>query len=112
MQIDLLAYNEGASIYYDPSFRIVLEDHMYYLRTHPNTSYVTADAGKMYVYEFDLFGLLFNIGIPSYLHWIVMRMNNLSSPTDALNKEGTLLIPDADVIGRIQQSHSSSRRIT
>lgn len=112
MLIDSLMQDDGASIYYDEDFRNVLEDHMTYLRALSSTTTLALDVGKVYKYEHDLFGLLADYGIPMQLHWVVMRLNKMSTPTDLRQDQTALLIPDASVVDKIRQSHMSSRKLT
>lgn len=105
MVIDSLMQDPGPSIYYNDAFRVVLEDHIAYLKTHPGTTVIYPDSMQRHRYEFDLFGLLTQHNIPAYLHWIIMRLNRLSSPNIKLDDINLLLIPDPSIIEQIRQSH-------
>jgi hypothetical protein len=111
MKIDSLMVSPGASIYYDADFRNVLEDHMTYLRQHSSTAQIDVEATKAIKYQFDLFGLLREYRVPEQLHWLTMRMNNMTSPTDATADISSLLVPDHTEVGRIAQAHQTTRRI-
>jgi hypothetical protein len=111
MRVDELMFQEGASIFYDNAFRSVLEDHMTFLRNHPQTRTLPVDAGKAHKFEFDIFGLLADYGVATHLHWLVMRMNNLTDMTRFNMSYESLLIPDELVVSQIQQSHMTTRRI-
>lgn len=111
MPVDNLMRDAGPSIYYDPDFRNVLEAHMTVLR-QTSTEQIVVEAAAAYKYEFDFFSLLFYHGVPAYLHWIVMRMNNFTSPTDNKRDIGNLILPDQRVVSRILSSHKTSRKIT
>lgn len=112
MQVDALMVDAGPSIYYDSAFRNVLEDHMTYLREHPQTMQLAVEPTQAYRFEADLFGLLSYYNVPVQFQWIVMRMNKMTSPTDAHPEITLLLVPDHNVIEHIQQSHKTKRRIT
>ncbi len=112
MLVDALMTDPGPNIYYDTDFRNVLEDHMTYLRHHPQTRVVTLEPGKIYKNEFDFFGLLSEYSIEPWMQWVVMRMNYLSSPLDELKNLNELLIPDPTIIERIRQSYATTSRIT
>jgi hypothetical protein len=109
--IDSLMTDSGPAIYYDTTFMNVLEDFMTYLRTHPTTNIVDIDQMLAYKYEFDFFGLLAQYGIPPNLHWVTLRMNNMTSPNDFAKKAIVLLVPNASTIEAIRQSHMSTRLI-
>lgn len=112
MIIDALSIPDGPNIYYETSFRNVLEDHMTLLRNHPATTTITVEPLKAYKYEFDLFGLLSTYNVPVHLRWLVMRLNNMVVPTDATRDIEILLVPDLTVVDRIRQSHITARRVT
>jgi len=111
MQIDNLMIAAGPSIYYSQSFRDVLEDHLTYLKNHSTTNVLSIEPMKAYKYEFDLYSLLREYNIPTHLHWLVMRLNDMVSPTDATVKIDHLIIPDFSTVDRIRQSHVTTRRI-
>lgn len=112
MVIDDLMVQSGASIYYDDGFRNVLEDHMTVLRNDATTRVIDIDAGRAYKYESDLYGLLQLYNVPTHLHWLVMRMNRLTSPMDYPATMYALLIPDPAVIERLRQSHMTTRTVS
>ena len=105
-----LMLNEGPAIYYDPDFRNVLEDHMTYLRTHPTTEVIQVDDGQAFLYTNDFYGLTRALLIPAELRWVMLRMNNMKSPTDYKADRTMLIRPNQTVVDFIQQSYSSTNR--
>lgn len=114
MQIDQLMTDPGASanIFYDPTFRNVLEDHMSFLRADSRTKQLNIEPEQAYRFEGDLFGLLAYYKLPAYMHWVTMRMNQMSSPQDAGRDITLLVFPDERTLSQIRQSHMTTRRIT
>lgn len=112
MKINELMVDPGPSIFYDSAFRNVLEDHMTFLREHSQTIQITVEPTQAYRFEHDLFGLLAHYNVPVHFHWLVMRMNKMTSPTDSHRDINTLLVPDHTVVEHIRQSHMTRRRIT
>lgn len=111
MSINELMLSAGPNIYYDDSFRNVLEDHLWYLKNHASTNVLSIEPIKAYKYEYDLYGLLNSYSINMNLHWIIMRLNNMTDPTEVTRDLKMLLIPDIRVIEQIRQSHMTTRRI-
>lgn len=108
--INSLASDHNRSpTYYEPSFRVVLEDHMTYFRLHPNTQTLTIDPHLALMYEFDLDGLLISQNVPHHLHWLIGRMNRLNSSSEYRRDMLALLIPSIDDVDRIRQIHSTQR---
>ena len=112
MNIDNLMFQAGSDIYYDPAFRNVLEDHMTVLRNSPNTTTQTVPQMSAYVFEYDFFGLLATFNIPPYLHWLTMRMNKMTSPSENRASLTTFLSPDPEEVDKIRGSYTSTRVIT
>lgn len=111
MSVNDLAFDAGASAYYDADFRNVLEDHMSFLRKHSSTRTIVVDPGQAYKYEYDLYGYLLSVGIPANLHWVVLRLNKLTTPTDFSLQLSQLMVPDAGMLDKIRQSHMSTRKL-
>jgi hypothetical protein len=114
MPIDDLMLDPGPTIYYNDEFRRVLEDHMTVLRTSAGTRIIDIDAGTAYKFEADFYGLLVQLNVPLHLHWVVLRVNNMTNPSEfkVPRTEGIeLRIPDPNAIGQILQSHRTTRKI-
>jgi hypothetical protein len=109
-KIDALMTDPGPSVIYEDGFRNLIEDHITYLRNHPQTQVVTATSQQTYKYEFDLAGLLNELGITTDMHWIVMRMNHLTSPTHVPEDLTSILVPPQKEINILKQAYSTSKR--
>jgi hypothetical protein len=105
-------FNDGPSIYYNPSFRVVLEYHLEWLRTRPRTVQAEIPLNMALRHEFDLFGFLKEIGIPEQLHWIVMRVNGLTSPEQFRTDSPVLLIPDIADIDELRTTFTTVHKIS
>lgn len=111
MDIDNLAVQSGAAIYYDDSFRAVLEDHMTYLRTHELTRIIQVEAHIADRWAGDLCGLLVSLNVPSYLHWVIMRMNGMMSPQDNGVDLRVLLVPSNKTLESIKNIHKTKSKV-
>lgn len=110
MKIDELLLNPGIKFYYDSKFRIVLEDHMTYLKNLPSTQSVPVNMGLAYKYEGDFFGLLTAMNVRPDHHYIVMRMNNMSSPLEYTHEMMNILIPGGNEIERILSAYRTKNK--
>lgn len=110
--LESLMVDPGPNVDYSPEFRNVLEDHMGYLRSHPDTIPLTITPDDAYRFEFDLWGVLQKSNVPSNLHWVIMRMNNYTSPTEFAHTDTVLLVPNPDVIDMIRQTHLTTHRVS
>lgn len=111
MDIDKLAIDSGPSIYYDDAFRAVLEDHMSYLRSHPDTMIFPIEQNIADRWAGDLFGLLTSMKVEAYLHWVIMRMNMIYNPTDTNMSLTSLIIPSSKVLDTIKNIHKTKSKI-
>jgi hypothetical protein len=109
-----LMVDPGPDIFYNPEFRNVLEDHMTFLReNHSHVVMVRPD--QAFQWRGDFFGLLGNLNqekVPRQYHWLVMRLNQYTSPTQFTEDTPAILVPDYSVIEKIAQSHNSLPRIS
>jgi hypothetical protein len=110
--VSILMVDAGPAMYYDESFRNVLEDHMNYLRTNPSTMVLTLDPIRVYQYANDLFGLLQLYDVPLHLHFVIMRMNKLTKPNADISNFTSLLVPNATTVDMIRQSYVNLNRIS
>lgn len=110
MQIFNMLYNPGPAAYYSPALRGVLEDHMTFLRTHPETQAIAVSDLDLYRFEGDLYGLFTELGIPPQYHFVVMRVNGLDSPLVVSSEMRMLWVPSYTVVDQIRQaSHTTGR---
>lgn len=97
----------GEDSYYTTEWYTVVESHLQWLVQHPETAVVSIDRHDAYKYEGDLAGLLLNMDISVNMHHVVMRMNNMVSPTDFDTEMLYLAIPSASVINEMMNFHQT-----
>ncbi len=71
----------GSNVFFDPLFRVTLEQHLPLLRQSPDTQVTAVSADDLYRFEGDLYGLLHKLGHPVSQHWLIMRLNHYDSPS-------------------------------
>lgn len=97
-------------IYYNTEFRRFLETYMHYIRDHKQTKVEDIDPHDAYKYEGDFYGLLQKIGVQPNIHWLVMRVNDLTNPNEAGEKTTRILLPDEALLSRLSQIFQSLQR--
>lgn len=112
MTVENFVINMGPDVYYSDKFRDVLEDHMTYLRTHPETGMTVITPGEANQWQGDFFGLLQDKGRPAHLHWLIMRMNGYTSPLQFTSDMIAFIEPNPAVVDRIRQASASAARIS
>lgn len=91
----------GAPIFHTQTWRLLIETHLPWLRTSTEQEVVAITPQVGYKYEGDFFGALTELRIPRYLHWTVMRLNGLYSPSDYNGEAVTVLIPGRAVLQQL-----------
>ena len=109
MQVDSLMVKEGSQGYYTDKMFNTLEDFMPTFRKDVTSPTVIAPATAER-FAGDLNGLLTFLGLPPYLFYPVMRVNNLNSSDEYQPSMTNLLIPNQTEITRILQTNNSTNR--
>lgn len=104
MQLTSKGRGPGLTIYYDPTFRKVLEDHLPLLRSHPQTSQAVITLADLNKYKWNLTAYLATICEP-HLVWIVMRLNNYLKDEDFDGTNELLLLPAASALDDIRRRY-------
>lgn len=108
------------SIYFDPVFRNMVEQHLSVLRYHPEVALDEISPDQVFRFRGDFFGLLQQKNIDPSLHWIYLRVNNLLSPTDfgnAFNEEYTtsrvfnMIVPPESAIDTLRKRFLTERKM-
>ncbi len=86
---------------YDDKLRQLITTHKTYIREHSTTAVSTINNSEMMVHQYNLYGYLNKIGINTSLHWIVLMINGIQTPTDFTVGMDSLLIPDLRLIEEI-----------
>lgn len=99
--VQQLREDSGESLFYDQAFRVVIEDHLSYLKEHKNVTLLKLEPADAWRWRNNFYGLLKDNGIPEYLRWIVLRMNDMVSPMDFDGEQVQFLIPIEGIITRL-----------
>lgn len=113
------ALASGNSLHYEQGFRVVIETHLTYLRTHTSTRQEIISADKVHQFLGDFYGLLAEYGVRMDLYWVCLRVNYLDNPnqfgqflTDPYTKQTSfsLLLPDEAVIGDLRNLYKTTQK--
>lgn len=101
----------GADIYYRSDFRDMIETHLTYLLEDEGAESKIVDPQVAVRHEYDFLGLLSEMRIKPQYHWIVMRMNGLTNPTNYTSDMVNLIIPSTATIDRLRRMHTTVHSI-
>lgn len=103
--------NEGPAVYYSAPFRDVIEQHLTYLIAS-NTHELAVDPHIAFKYKADFYGLLQYLGVAPQMWWVVLRVNNMTTPADYTEEMLSILIPDFNEIEKLRTSYTTIHRIS
>lgn len=104
-------YDPGPDIYYSVKFRNVLEDHLSWLKKHPDNITITVEPMMAYKYAGDIVGIFQENNVPAHLHWIAMRMNGLINPTDYTEDMTVLIVPSSATVDKLRNTFNSQSKL-
>ena len=110
MTIHKQMVDEGPALFYNPSFRATLETHLSLLREHKDTDFLTIESYPAHKYEYDFYGLLSFYKVEPKYHWLILRMNEMTSPPEYTSDITAILIPSNAVVGSIVQAYRTSNK--
>lgn len=108
----------GDNIYYDQGFRNEVENHLNLLK-RSNTQKQLIEPDVVYQFEGNFYGYLRSISVPNHLHWIYLRVNGFSHPTEfgkavsssqGRNSLTELLLPDLNFVEQIKILHLTRKK--
>lgn len=99
------------SVYYEEEFRYTLEQYLPRLRKSEGTISFDLTPREKAVFHGNFIGLLLERSIPTYLHWIIMRLNDIDSSYDFNGELDSILIPDNEALDRIREQYQTVHRI-
>lgn len=109
--INNLGVSESSAFYYTDEIKALLESHVEFLKNHNETRIVQVSPHLTYKYEGDFYGLLMTLKIPPQYHWIIMRMNDYTSPTEMPENKIAFIQPGFNVIDQIINMHRTAKSV-
>lgn len=110
MKVQQLKRDFGPSIYYTAEFRKVLEDHIPYLKQHPQTTTIVVPKADLEQFKYNLSGFL-SRKIAPHLVWIVMRINGYLHNSQFDGTEEVLTVPSPLAIEEIRRMYTTRHTI-
>lgn len=104
--IDSLSRSYGTTVYQDPKFCRFVEIYLDYLKNSSASVIRPIDSHSLYKYEGDFYGLLDSMGISGNLHWITLRMNDLTNPIYTTDTLKFILVPSQSTLDLLVQYHN------
>ncbi len=107
LSINNLSTNEDSAAYYNPKFCRIIEGYLPYIRNNADNKILPIDPHDLYKYEGDFYGLLDAMDVSRKLHWITLRVNNLTNPTEFGDSLQVIIVPSTQLISNILQKFTT-----
>lgn len=111
-KVNSLMIREGASVFYSEAFRRVIEDHLPDLISDSGTQSIQIKNRVAYKAHGDLIMVLDEYEIPPQHHWIVMRMNGYTHPTEYDMSHTSIIVPSRSVVDGLMKSFRANQKIS
>ena len=98
--------------YYNPKFRTLLEAYMPTMRNLNGTIRRYVDPSESFLYRNDFVAYLNSLNVPAHLHWIIMRLNSMTSFQQFDKSYTSILIPNPDDVQRILIMWNTASEVT
>ena len=109
MPIQELMTNTVAQVYCDQAFRDTVESVLNIIKVNPNNRTMGIEPGIAYKYEFDFYGLLSHLKIPTSMHWLTLRVNGYRDPRDYVHTHVELVIPSEDDLTYVRRMYKTRK---
>lgn len=100
----------GPSVYYTEAYQNMIEDHLLYLKKDGNYNLANVDVKVAQIAHLDLFHYLALMAVPNYLHWTIMRLNDMVSPTEFTYNTAFLYVPSESVLSTLISAHQAAEK--
>jgi hypothetical protein len=112
LSVSDLQINPGDTNMYSVGFRNLIENHLGVLKILPSTKRLPIDPKKEHSYLGDFYNLLYNeFSIRQDMLWVVMRINNLTSPLDYNGALGFVILPSRSEVEMLLRRYLNSTTI-
>lgn len=110
MKVNSFLQSPGPDVFYTEEFKKVLEDHIQYLKNHPQTTPLEMTPRDSEKWRWNISGYLTTIVPPQHV-WIIMRINGFISDIDYDGSQMSLLIPPVSALDDIRQRYYTKHTI-
>ena len=101
---------QGGEIYYTPTWRLVVETHLTWLRARNESEVIVIEPHIGYKYEGDFYGALMEYRIPAYMHYTIMRINGLYTPFDYNGQTVAVMIPTRETLQQLASIAATTQK--
>lgn len=102
MTINDYIVDTGEDVYYTSAFHIEAESHFPRMVEEGMIFTQAVTNLQAVVYEGDFFGLLRELKVPDYAHWVALKMNGYDSPTQFQKTTTSVILPNLSELDMVK----------
>lgn len=95
------------SIYFQEKFLAFLEQHLRYIKSY-GLDTVNISETNAYKHEGNFYGIMEELNIPNYLHYVCMRVNGLLNSNQYTGESTIIYIPKFELIEQLKNQYLTS----
>lgn len=100
-----------ADVFYDIRFKLMIEQHLDDLKNYAGNVYIDVSPIEAERWNGNLDGYLHSNQVPTFQHWIIMRMNDMDSTLDFHDEIRRLVLPDVEKLSTLRELYNTIHRI-
>ncbi len=102
---------DGVNTFYSEELRVAFEQHIPFLLSGNRSTLIDIKPIMAYQNEYDFNSLLLALQIPYYAHWITMRLNGLTHPSEYTRDMLKIFLPDFELLEKIKSLEMTILRV-
>ena len=108
--INSLDIHRGMDVSYRSSFKRMVEEHLDHIRLEGHSDVFHVETGMQVRRECDFYGLLNELGVDPWLHYVTLRINGFDSPLEYKPFPGQVLVgPDHMIMDGLMRRYMTAR---
>jgi hypothetical protein len=110
MDIQNLEKSPPIQGYCSVAFQKIIEEHLVLIKNSTKNKPKQIDKQKSYVYRGDFYGLLLSMDVPSAYHYVNLRINGYTCPSEYKGEDGVFYLADPEQINLLYDIYRTKVR--
>lgn len=99
--LDDLINKQSDTLYFTPTFKRLIEEHLPYLINTESTQVITIKDYETTKFKGDFYGILITYNVPAIAHYATMRVNGMKTSSDYAGLATIFTIPSTSILNRL-----------
>lgn len=110
MDIQNLEKSPPIENYCTVAFQKIIEEHLVLLINSAKNKPAQIDKQKAYMFRGDFYGLLTSMNVPTAYHYVNLRLNGYTCPSEYKGEEGVFYLADPEQVNLLFDIHRTKVR--